>query len=217
MEEKTESLDTIGLKYAYNYGKGKNYTGGDKTSLGKNFTKHYEILFKQMHLTPINLLELGVFHGKSLAMWGDYFANGTIYGIDRDLQCYNENFPMLKKCGAFKNENVKVYEQDITKDDFKKLIEQLPRFDIIIDDALHVPLTQFNNFMLLFNKLNSGGYYIIEDVIDPIKFNELFRDLMICISNIECEKIKKNKMYSIAVKIESIEIKQNLFIIKKKH
>lgn len=31
------TLDEIGLKYAYDFGKGKKYTGGDKTSLGKNF------------------------------------------------------------------------------------------------------------------------------------------------------------------------------------
>src|ERR1700744_48365 len=153
-----ETLDEIGLKYTYNYGKGKTYTGGDKTSLGQYFTKEYERIFYDLKEEKINLLELGIYHGKSLAMWSDYFTSGHIYGLDIDLKPFHDNEQSLKKHGAFKNNNINILEYDITKDTFKEFIDELPNFNIIIDDALHIPETQYNNFMLLFPKIISAGY-----------------------------------------------------------
>ena len=41
-------LDEIGLKYALpDHGKGKQYTGGDKTSLGFGFMKDYSKIRKK--------------------------------------------------------------------------------------------------------------------------------------------------------------------------
>lgn len=101
-EEKQDSetsLDDIGLKYAYAFGKGKLYTGGDKTSLGHGFTTHYDSLLHHLRLQPVQLLELGVCHGKSLAMWSEYFAQGTIHGVDIDLKHFHANESELKKRG----------------------------------------------------------------------------------------------------------------------
>jgi hypothetical protein len=108
-ETQLASLDEIGLKYAYDFGKGKLYTGGDKTSLGQGFTREYETLFERFRFERINLLELGVFHGKSLAMWSEYFDNGSIHGIDIDLKHYHANVPQLVKLGLNKDK-VKVYQ-----------------------------------------------------------------------------------------------------------
>lgn len=100
-EEKaaSESLDDIGLKYAYAFGKGKLYTGGDKTSLAHGFTKHYQTLLQHLRLEPVQLLELGVFHGKSLAMWSEYFAQGTVHGVDINLKHFYANESELRKRG----------------------------------------------------------------------------------------------------------------------
>lgn len=206
------SLDSIGLKYAYNFGKGKQYVGGDKTSLGKNYTETYDELFSSMRNNKINLLELGVFHGRSLAMWSDYLPNGHIVGIDIDLEPYRENEDGLKKHGAFKNDNVSVIEQDVTKNSFGDVVKSIKNMDIIIDDALHQAEAQYNNFKLLFHKLNKGGIYVIEDVVDPIKHMELFK-------NIYAGTINGNNKFgdwNISNKVESIIIKSNMVIIKKK-
>ena len=212
------TLDEVGLKYAYDFGKGKNYTGGDKTSLGHNFTKTYETLFHSLMKDNINLLELGVFYGKSLAMWADYFVNGMIYGIDISLKRFYENEQELKKHGAFTNNNVKVIEQDITSNNFNIIINELPNFDIIIDDALHRSDVQYNNLKMLFlSKLNKGGYYVIEDIVDPIKHIEFFKNVYMCTTNCESNDVKKSQDYNISNKIESIEIRQNMIIIKKKN
>jgi hypothetical protein len=105
------SLDEIGRKYAeYNYGRtSKDYSGGDKTSLGQCFTFEYDALFTPMRYQKVHLLELGVLQGKSLAMWSEYFVNGSVYGIDRDLKWYESEQRELKKQG-FDKEKVQVYQ-----------------------------------------------------------------------------------------------------------
>jgi len=210
------TLDEIGVKYAYNFGKGKLYTGGDKTSLGNNFTKEYEILFEPIRENKLNLLELGVLCGKSIAMWSDYFPNGTIYAIDICLKTFFDSERELIKHSAFKNNNIKLFEKDITNDAFKDFVKDLPTFDIIIDDALHLAKAQYDNFIILFHKLNKGGYYVIEDIVDPDGFFSYFSDIIKCSSNVSSSYSKQNKHYSISVKIEYIQIKQNMVIIKRK-
>lgn len=210
------TLDEIGLKYTYDFGKGKMYTGGDKTSLGNNFTKEYEKLFEPLRGNKVNLLELGILCGKSIAMWSDYFANGMIYGIDVSLKIFFESERELVKHSAFKNNNIKLFEKDITSESFIEFVKELPSFDIIIDDALHLPKVQYNNFINLFHKLNKGGYYVIEDIVDPNGFFNNFSDIMKCLSNINCSYSKQNKHYSLSVKIDYIQIKQNMVIIKRK-
>jgi len=60
------SLDEIGLKYTFDYGKGKNYTGGDKTSLGHGYTKRYDELFQGIRNNKIKLLDNIIFFYLSL-------------------------------------------------------------------------------------------------------------------------------------------------------
>ena len=215
-----ESLDEIGSKYIENYqlGKGKEYKGGDKTSLGKGFTKKYEQLFEPLRDQPVELLELGILYGRSIAMWSDYFSKGMIHGLDLSLGPFTRNKSTLDKMGAFKNNNHKLYEYDIRSTKFKdEFIKTCPHFDIIIDDALHQPKQQFDNFMLLFSKLKNGGYYIVEDLVKPIGFFQCFSDLISCVGNPDAKSSIGNRYGSMARKIESIEITANLVIFKKKN
>lgn len=209
------SLDQIGLRYAYDYGKGKNYTGGDKTSLGQNFTPQYDRLLNHLRDKEITFLELGIYHGKSLAMWSDYFPRGHIYGIDLDLKLFTDHERDLRKHGAFRNTNIHVFEQDVTSDQFKDFIKTIPMMDVIIDDALHKPETQANNFIALFDKLKPGGYYIIEDIIDPVKFMLFFKDILTIVSNADIPGLKRHEHYRVANKIESVEICKNMVILKR--
>jgi len=201
-------LDEIGLRYALDdFGKGKKYVGGDKTSLGLGFTIHYEKLFNDIKEQKLMVLELGVFHGKSLAMWCDYFPNSMIHGIDINLSYFNEQ--KLRKLGAFSKDNFKLIQVDITSKDFIDIVQSLNNFNIIIDDANHKADVQYNNFILLFDKVVSGGYYIIEDIVEPDKFYSNFKDIIIGSISDKSKSKYKNK-------ISNIEIHENLFIIKKK-
>ena len=50
--------------------------------------------------------------------------------------------------------------------DDPSLFENCPQFDLIIDDASHVPSLTLKTWNILKSKLKPGGYYIIEDVDD---------------------------------------------------
>lgn len=213
-----QTLDQIGIQYIEEgqFAKGKEYKGGDKTTLAKGFTKKYAQLFDPIRSQPIVLLELGVLHGRSVAMWSDYFANGQIHGLDVSLGPFNYNRATLLKLGAFKNNNVTLHEYDLKGTKFQEEFLKMDiQYDIIIDDANHEPRYQFDNFMLLFPKLKSGGYYIIEDIIKPVGFFDKFHEILEMVSNPDAKSSSNSRFGGIGRKIDSIEITNNMVIIKK--
>jgi hypothetical protein len=77
-DEEVPSLDDIGRRYLTSAATRDSYTGGDKTSDGLGFTLHYDaILSPFRHKHNVRFLEVGVWYGKSLAMWCDYFTSGS--------------------------------------------------------------------------------------------------------------------------------------------
>jgi len=212
-----ETLDTLGRKYINNFGplEKKEYKGGDKTTLRKGFTIRYDELFSPKRCDKINFLELGVFTGRSLAMWSDYFPNGTVYGIDIHLEMFKRAEPELKNLGAFSNNNIKLIEIDNRSDEFKIMAKEFPMFDFIVDDADHKSKSQFDNFMLLFPKLKSGGIYVIEDIITPGGVFSLFGEIMQGVSNQDHPTISKSIYSKIIRDISHIEIRSNNVIFFK--
>jgi hypothetical protein len=223
-----KSLDEIGNKYnGYYLEKGKEYKGGDKTSMGFGFTKRYDALLSPIRDDPINLLELGVLNGRSLAMWSDYFPKGQIYGIDINLVRYRKyGKPELVAIGAFENDNVQAFECDVTEDNaFNKLFKETKElqdsdnnpieFDVIIDDANHNPTPQFTNFISLFSRLKSGGVYIIEDLIKPVGVIDHFREILIGVCNKKHKNVRTSQYSKIIHNIESIEMRNYNLIFRK--
>lgn len=211
------SLDEIGIKYinGHSLEKGKQYCGGDKTAMGQGFTKRYEELFSKWRDEPINLLELGVLRGLSLAMWAEYFSKGHIYGVDINLSIYRGAESELRRLGAFDNENITTYESDVTEPEFQELISGLPAFDIIIDDALHNPQPQLDNFLLLFPRLNSGGIYVVEDLLKPVAVLTKFMEILAGVSNRNHKFVSKSRYASLIRSIKSVEIRHNNLIFFK--
>jgi len=93
--------------------------------------------------------------GASLRVWKDYFTRANIYGadIDRDI-LFNEN-----RIKTF-------YVNQLDKTSIYKMWKAIKKrnFDIIIDDGMHSYQAAITFFIHSYNKLRSGGYYIIEDV-----------------------------------------------------
>jgi len=187
----TKTLDEIGMAYHTPNAKSGKYEGGDKLSDGQNFTSFYHKIMSLMRDDKIKLLEIGIFNGKSIAMWADYFSNGTIYGIDQDLIKFEYNISTLFEQGAFKskklthiyadrydlhvtdflpNNDVKIIKCNTLSENFEMMIKYLGDFNIIIDDGNHNAQSQCRNFELLFEKITPGGMYIIEDIIQPTEF-----------------------------------------------
>lgn len=123
--------------------------GTDKGSHG--YCPFYEKYINILKDKKIRLLEIGVMSGKSLEMWQKYFKNAEIHGIDIKDCAYPEKSYFHKL--DVENENL-----------VENFTEKNGNWDIIIDDGKHSMLSQQMTIKHLWNKLNFGGFYIIEDI-----------------------------------------------------
>ncbi len=149
---KASSVDLTELANKYASDKGNQY------ACAHYYTRHYAQLFDDRRENIQAVLEIGLnlshrFDCASLRMWLDYFPNAHIYGIDIIPQ-------------SFSHKRVTTFVGDQRDAAF---LESYSRrfsafFDIIIDDATHVPRDQQVTFVKLFHALKPGGIYIIEDM-----------------------------------------------------
>lgn len=116
------------------------------------YERYYDMFLIPYKNKKIKLLEIGVLDGNSIKMWCDIFKNGHVYGFD-----INSKFKYNKATIINGNQN--------NKNDLNKLIEEIKKATIIIDDGSHKPEHQLFTFNYLFkNLLDYGGLYIIEDI-----------------------------------------------------
>src|SRR5271165_1955557 len=137
-----QSLDAIGI-----------LEGTDKTSLVQDYLRHYELIFGGLRNEPLQLLEIGISRGASLRMWTKFFTRALIIGVDID-----------EGCRAFANDRIKVEIGSQADPEFLVHLARRYQPDIIIDDGSHQASHIVLTFERLFSFLQSGGYYIIEDI-----------------------------------------------------
>ena len=142
--------------------------GSDKGSTKHRYTELYHLLFAPYRNRAIRFMEMGLLiggpeHGESedrttddlpsVRMWLEYFSKAHITGLDvSDFAWFeHERFDFIR-CDMDKRENI------------ARAVADKPEFDIIIDDASHASHHQQYAFLELFDKLSSGGIYIIEDL-----------------------------------------------------
>jgi hypothetical protein len=164
--------------------------GSDKNI--NEYTPIYQSIFSPLRDKDINLLEIGIGTliadapssmvgyggtqykpGASLRAFRDFFNHGNIYGADIQSDCMFEE----ERIKTFLVDSTNEYQCDSALGDLK--------FDIIIDDGLHLAEAQIQTFKNLWHRLNPGGYYFIEDIA---KQNPLYEQWRVIFSNIECEK-----------------------------
>jgi hypothetical protein len=188
----------------------KLHTGGDATHNG--YTDAYTKLFNDLKNNSINFLEIGVFQGRSLAMWSDYFVNGTIYGIDISTKEFELMKPELEKMGAFSNNNLGFIRELNSMEERPNNLNSC--FSIIIDDGDHNPTAQWETFKNYWPILCSGGIYVIEDIHE--NWSEKIKNEMI--------KFKTNDIDNVSIfstidesYLNVVECKNNsrLLVIKK--
>lgn len=136
----------------------------------------YEEMLEPIRMSPINLLEIGVFEGGSLFMWHRYLQNAQIYGIDNGT--WKENRSKAKFELTCRLDRVHYIEADAT--DRERIEDLLPdtRFDVIIDDGSHNLEDQQASLSIFWKMLRTGGTYIIEDIrkfewIEPLSLQWL--------------------------------------------
>jgi len=114
----------------------------------------YQFICKHLKPKP-RILEIGILHGKSIELWRKCFGKDAyIAALDINPKC-------IEKA---KSAN-KVYvggQTDVTL--LHKIVAEADGyFDLIIDDASHVPQDQLITFQTLWPKINDWGVYAIED------------------------------------------------------
>ena len=129
----------------------------EKIPLG--YLAYYEPFLAQWVDKTMTLLELGVFKGESIALWRDYFPQGTIVGIDKNLSRLTSNHDL--------NERIRLFQGKQADTGFLTHVARQTApggFDIIVDDASHdAEPTKISFWHLFDNHLKPGGLYVIED------------------------------------------------------
>jgi glycosyltransferase involved in cell wall biosynthesis len=155
--------------------------GSDKGSPLHNYTIVYDQLFSSFRDEDLLIFELGLGsikvgapssmgpHGKpgaSLRGWRAYFRNARIFGADIDPDI------------LFEEDRISTFwvdQRDPTA--IRALWNSVGDkvFDVIVDDGLHEASANICFFVESFEKLKSGGIYIIEDITPgDIKIMEIF-------------------------------------------
>lgn len=123
----------------------RGYSGG-----GDKGTAHSYIEIYAAYLDPRgSMLEIGVNQGHSLAMWQEYFT-GEVIGL-------NINLKHIKF-------EVHAYQADATDPEQVRPILKGKQFTYILDDGSHQLDDQVKSLALLWDYLEIGGTYIIEDI-----------------------------------------------------
>lgn len=141
MKTLTELLDS--------YGSDKGLTSGDR----HNYGAVYGALFAPHRTDHVHLLEFGVATGSSVRAWLDYFPRGEIYGVDSDLSPLSSDVPK-------DHPRLHLIEGDATDPQ----VVPNRNYEIMIDDSNHVTGTQVGTLLAHWEKLASGGLYIVEDL-----------------------------------------------------
>jgi hypothetical protein len=126
------------------------------------YTGHYDSCFAPLRERPLHLLEIGIggyddpaAGGASLRMWKDYFPSAQIYGLD-----------WYAKPGVAED-RVKTYQGSQTDPvAMARILADTPdqAFDIIIDDGSHRSEHVIATFLMMFQYVKPGGWYVVEDI-----------------------------------------------------
>ena len=140
----------------YNSDKGAIFKTNDNRKIkSHNYTIFYEKYFKELRNKKLRILEIGSHEGKSLAAFYFFFKNAILIGANIN--------PFQMKFHSKRIEEI--YIDVSSKKILKNFINYIKYdFDIIIDDASHNLRDILITLPVLFKKLRSGGYYVIEDI-----------------------------------------------------
>ena len=144
------------------------------------YSKFYEKIFYNIKDEQINIMEIGSFYGNASAALFFYFKNAKIFGADI-------NPDMFK----YKSDRIKSFKVDSSSHDSIKneIIDLNISFKVIIEDASHRLKDQIISLFMLFPIVQSGGYFIVEELDFPetredMRINQEFPDLKTILSNI---------------------------------
>ncbi len=141
---------------------------GDAVFHAHDYARLYAFLFEQFRERDFAMLEIGLKRGgldesklrgrveqeaPSIAMWRKYFPRAKIWGFD------------ISDFSAVKMEGFTFIQGDAgSAESLTKLAAALPRLRLLIDDGSHASYHQQLTLAHLFDKVEPGGFFVIEDI-----------------------------------------------------
>ena len=186
------------------------------------YSKFYENFFLEFKDKKINILEIGSFYGNASAAMFFYFKNANIFGADINPDMFNYTSKRIKSFFVDSGSVSSIQEN---------IIDKKIEYTIIVEDASHMLKDQIISLFYLFPILESGGYFVVEELDFPEKREDMrvgqeFPYLKNILKNIQEKKDFKSKYINQNLKdyflnnVESIDFfKGNIneiAIIKKK-
>ena len=149
----------------------------DNSRTDKNTVHSYLDLYQNLLIskkeTALNVLEVGIYHGGSIKLWGDFFTNATVYGLDLYIND-NKVWDVLKNNSKYiLHTSTDAYNPELFKTNF---LDNNIKCDFMLDDGPHT-LESMIKFINLYSQImTEDGILIIEDVqawewIDILKEN----------------------------------------------
>jgi hypothetical protein len=128
-------------------------TGTNKSTIVEGYLPAYGAMLAHFRNEPINLIEIGVADGASVAMWEKWLPRAQIVGID-----------IQSRCARFARGRVAI--EIGSQADGAFLDDVLTRYPptIMIDDGSHMADHIIATFERAWAKLLPGGCYIMEDL-----------------------------------------------------
>lgn len=143
MNSSAVSLDQLGRTH-----------GTDKASTGHDYLRHYEYFLSGLRDEAFRLVEIGGLNGSSLKMWADYFPRAEIVCVDIN--------PDLRSQAS---DRVAVEIGNSGSEAFlTSLRDKYGTAAVVLDDGSHRWDHQRVAFQTLFDMVEPGGFYVIEDI-----------------------------------------------------
>lgn len=147
---------------------------------GHSYHIFYEQFFSPLKEKKLKILEIGAFKGNATAAFYFYFKNSSFLSCDiyPDFFLYKS-----KRIDQLKIDNSSEIQLQ------EKIIGKYSGLDIIIEDAGHYLKDQIISLFFLFETLNSGGIFVIEELDFPdtrddmnlLKEKPTLREILYCI------------------------------------
>lgn len=135
---------------------------------GHNYTEIYESHMSQLrNKNSLKILEIGFGGGDSLKLWADYFQDAKVF-------CFDNNLSRLNEYGYTQRKEINILHADqSSRESLLLAIEQTQEksFDFIIDDGSHFEEHIVTTFYSLFDFVEPGGVYFVEDAPKVIQFD----------------------------------------------
>ena len=126
-----------------------------------SYLDRYTNIFNNKRYNAMNLLEIGIYKGRSIQLWRDYFYNADIYGVDiNDISIINNKY-ILNDKNIKLFTNVDAYSYEFITQNF---IDKNINFDILIHDGSQTLISHISFLVKYIGLMAENGILIIESI-----------------------------------------------------